>query len=84
MVGPGRPPRTNQTPELNAMELIANAMREQAQATASLVAHLTRGTPSGSTDFIGANEQVSGFVEFRKSFPLSFTKEYDRVAVETL
>ena len=51
----GRPPRQNRTPYLTAMEMMANAMREQAQATANLVAHLTRGTPAASADTTGAN-----------------------------
>ena len=82
MVGPGRPPRNNRALELNAMEMMANAMREQAQATTNLVAHLTRGSPIGSADTTGDNVQASGFAEFRKNLPPSFSGEYDPVAAE--
>ena len=82
MAGPGRPPRHNRTPDMTAMEMMTNAMREQAQATANLVADLTRGTPAGSADTTGANAQVSGFSEFIKNLPPSFSGEYDPVAAE--
>ena len=82
MVGPGRPPSNNRTPELRAMQMMAKAMRDQAQATANLVAHLTRGTPTGSVDTTRANAQASGFTEFRKNLPPSFSGECDPVAAE--
>ena len=82
MAGRGRPPRQDRASELTAMEMMANAMREQAQATANLVAHLTRGTPTGSADTTGATAQASGFSEFRKNLPPSFSGEYDLVAAE--
>ena len=82
MAGRGRPPRQDRTSELTTMEMMDNAMREQAQATANLVAHLTRGSPLGSADTSGANVPASGFTEFRKNLPLSFSGEYDPVAAE--
>jgi hypothetical protein len=79
-----RPARNVRTPEMAAMEMMANAMREQATATTNLMAHITRGNPQALGNPIneGLGAARSEFAEFRKNKPPAFNGEYNPAVAE--